>query len=881
MTQQAVDLFLDEIFSVAPVIRPDVYIASAVAQARRTLHHHEARTMPPPAYELETWLRPELLGPYETTLLATLLYSPGPVIVLRGGAGSGKSSVLGYLGRHVYECAAALPPGTLGLGYRTFIAQVDVQTLVPPLDFQSTEEPPIDSLLSHIAESLSTVAQSLEEADVKRVLAGVMNDRPTREPVSIRHNVSAALFRDCKPDSKHWQEASPAECLRLFGEAAAKLHADDHLVAWLAVFRTVHRELNGGDTRGNTWPVVLVLDNVDPLNAVQQSRLLRTLNRVTSGPEWGNSRIVLAARLSTFEQHISTLGFHYYDHDAADPADVVLVRTALAIFAPEAYGSFASASVAAKNHIYDALYELFAHLVDRGYFFDLLSAMSGTSIRNALGLAHDWCLSARINTLTQESWRKDEFQRQLRTALCKNYLQELAQRIGRQAQMVVHDLLARFDPQRVSVTLFSKELSDAITRVIHSAEPCRTFADGDRSPRAILGRKLQEGLLEALRTQAKDDPHGTLLCTVCSLMESASTLGMPADTVSEVAAKVASEFDGEPGDQPVVDALRGWVSSAITSCVSSRVKLREMERLRRAASFEHQGLHADAESSRFSAQMRLLSSSGPAGANVARALNAFALDEERICPVILRILYTLRYRGNADTTRANLIRSLKRHNYSDDEICTGLKAVLALPRRMVFSGIDDHFQGIDDWIASGDKIVKLSSAGVGYLDVLLHVPSYLQWCFQIRAVRNATGRPLELGSVRGRLTTALLGFELAIADEMARLDYAWKNAGSGTKPQVLRTTELTVQSASADVFFRSLDAFMSVYRLNISIRPSDAHPLANDAADWVELGKKTRTQLNTFFQTGNHTWNTIISDAEREVSLMRPARGGERALSRR
>ena len=110
--RQSLKLFLDQVFTTTAVAAPDVYIASAVAQARRSLNHGDARSIPPRSHDLDDWLQASSLGPYETKLLATLVHAPGPVIVLRGGTGSGKSSVLGYLTRHVAAAAARLPADT-------------------------------------------------------------------------------------------------------------------------------------------------------------------------------------------------------------------------------------------------------------------------------------------------------------------------------------------------------------------------------------------------------------------------------------------------------------------------------------------------------------------------------------------------------------------------------------------------------------------------------------------------------------------------------------------------------------------------------------------------------------------------------------------------
>jgi hypothetical protein len=740
----------------------------------------------------------------------------------------------------------------------------------------------VDGLLQFIATSIATSIGNLSESTAQKVISAMLCERAIGEPTGMRHTVAANIREACDPplnDSGKFDPPVPA--LTVFKKAVKQLPAPDQLVAWLSLLRSIHRELNDNNVERPEYPLLVVIDNLDPVDSSIQSGLLRTLMQMTSGPSWGKMRIVLGMRLSTYQQHMGALRFNAYDHEAADPSEMVLIRTVLALLAPDAYGSFKKASPRAQSAAYDALFELFSHMVDAGgHFSELLSAMSGTCIRHALSHAHRWCLSPRNGLVAQDAWKKHEFQQRLMEIICANYLEQLASRIGRESRKIIQSYANRFDISRTDPELLGLELADGVMHVLRSAEVCREFAGGDQSPRATLGRALQAGLVRELSNTAARPSvrhQTTLRCILRRLMELAISQQVDKSAVDETARYVCARL-GEIAATSTLASLSQlicWTQSGLDACTGVRSDLRSLNRQRRVAPAPELSGAADPETSRFDAETLLLASPDNYGRSIPRVLNVFSLDGAQVCPILLRILYLLRYSGQADVTRQHLLQRLACHQYSALDIESGLGKALSLDQRLIYSGLDDYFTKTDEWLSEGTKLVKLSSTGIGYLDVMLGIPSYLQWALSdLRQVREnlREGATDGRNSVRARLRAALEGFSLIIRDEKERLEHVYRSSGVSLKPEYLRVTELPVQSASAHTFFRVLDQFMHVYRVNIEnlqgSRTTEAGALARDATEWLRLATTTRQAHQELFQRPTPTWNQAIEHAKVDVAAI-------------
>jgi hypothetical protein len=127
-------------------------------------------------------------------------------------------------------------------------------------------------------------------------------------------------------------------------------------------------------------------------------------------------------------------------------------------------------------------------------------------------------------------------------------------------------------------------------------------------------------------------------------------------------------------------------------------------------------------------------------------------------------------------------------------------------------------------------------------------------------------------TVRHRLSFAQIGLELAWRDEMRRLEESWK----GTPPEVprqefLRCSELRRQSAAADVFFRSLEGFVQVYRVNVIAgrrAPEVTEDFKLDATQWLNLGKTMIEQHERLFGAIPDAWRRSLGRADSEVQRM-------------
>jgi hypothetical protein len=878
VVRNEVDLLLDRIFTQVPVITPNAFILSAVAQVRRTLDQHRSGTIPAPPYDFPAWLQGHALGPYESRLLAQLLYSPGPVVVLRGGTGSGKSSVLGYLTRHVNAAAERLGTKRPAVAYTRFFVLVDVQTLTGTrVDSEEPNPEDVRALLGDLAKAMLPTLKQLRDDDLGRVLLEALDDRPDDGPSGIRQMVMSDLRRRCDPPVDAWQSLSGRERFDLLRHAIDELSPGDQLTATLALFRGVHQLLNDGDVRAQEWPLVVILDNVDPLASAQQSALLQKLATLTSGPAWGNMRIAIGMRLSTYEQNIGAIPFNKYDHHATDPAEIVLLRTTLALLAPTALEEFKRLTPANQDLAYATILELFVHLVDRGgYFSELLSSMCGTNIRHALGHAHRWCLSIRVQRSAETKWRRAEFQGWLRSVLASAYLEDVAVRLGHGVMSYLREVAQVDDVTELNLERITTDLRNVVARVIESADVTKPIEVTDTGPRSTIAKILREGFAEEIRKSVPDSVANTTLCRgIRAAVEWCLEKRVPSEMVDAICSDLISYGAARANEQnEVLALLYGWVAEGIRR--STGRSAREWVRVRRA---KVPDLSTDPvpepEASRYLAESLLLQSRNMEGMDVPQALNVFSLDGRRACPVALRILYLLRFCGDAAVTRQRLLEALRGHGYSLEEIQAAISEAMSLSRRLIYSGVRDEFQGMDAWLRAPQRVVRLSSAGMAYLNTLLRVPAYLQWA--LRHVSDgdpqAQSNALRARSVRDRLATALQGFERVIGNEKGRIEQAWRDHKGASKVAFMQATELQIQNASADSFFKALDPFMHVYETNVRIhaerRSAEASALEADAAGWVALAKKTIEEHRRIFDRPVPSWATALAAAESDLDRIR------------
>lgn len=887
------DLFLDKVFNLSPVTRRDSYIASAVAQTRRSLNDHGLHTMPPASYDLPKWLRPETLGPYETRLLASLLYSPGPIIVLRGGTGSGKSSVLGHLCQHATAALKEVERAELPIFCGQMLIQIDLQTFPikahKVLDDSDTID--VSELLKSISDSLfAALGRTVKnDDDTGRILLDALCAED-EETMGIRHAVMYEVRQNCDPTPESWQTLSGTERFQAFRVATKTLPPGSQLVAALCVFRTLHRLLNKGRGEDSEWPIVIVLDNIDPLPPPYQSELLRTLSQITSGDSWGNMRVVLSMRLSTYEQHIGALRFNHYEHDAADPAEIVFVRTTIALLVPEAYPAFKTLKPQLQELAYATLLRLFGHLVDRGgHFSSVLSAMTGTNIRHALTHAHRWCVALSAKAGGETRGQRQAFQSWLRSALCRHYLDELGTRLEREVHTYLREIgtntadLSDLDTK--AMTTIAQGVAAVVRRALDTAEVFQSFRDDDASPRAVLAQVFRGGVFRELSPQqqgGEPSVNASLCAGLCRCLELSKQHGAAAqlDTFALNVAEILDSYS--TADNPDATLLYRWVGSAIRQVVGQKRSSKEWSRIARSATTAADTISGiwRTDSSRYEAETLLLSSKNDVNQEVPRCLNVFSIDGQRVCPVLLRLLYVLWFRGNTEVTRQHLLDSLLAHGYALQEVEQALSQAMSIDHRLIYSDIHDQFLGMNQWLKGPARVVRLSSAGMEYLQTLLAVPAYVQWA--LSGIAEVSESRAQIGgdvkTIRGRLLTARYGYELAIEKELHRIEERWKAHDGPNKANFIRCVELSVQSAPADIFFRALDPFMHVYRLNHNKFCVDrrnlaaAQEFADDAAGWVTLGRKTLDDHSRLFGSAVAAWVVHLRDAESDLQGMEVSR---------
>lgn len=928
LSTDPLDLVLDNVFSRHPVIDQRSYVMSAIVQLRHTMMRSNQRRAPATAaQELPEWLRcSERFGPYETKLLMRMFHAPGPTIVLRGATGSGKSSALGYLQRAVRRAVKRADRDHLPrFPYHQFIVQLDLQQVpgqsIDPDDDKITQAQ-FDKLMEYIAKLLAAPIGTLPSDALGEILLKCYADPLEDEEIlGARQAVLHDVRERCDPPPSSWSAVTPLERLRTLRAAIKSLDPCDQVMAWLLLYRTIEREINHGASESQTWPMILVFDNIDPLPMMLQQELLRVLTRMVSGATWGSVKLVLPMRLSTFEQHSAAFNFSVYDHESPDPADIIFARLTRFLMTPEVFGAFADAESIDQGVIYARLATLFVHLTDyQSYFRDLLVAMAGANLRSAFHYVQQWCLSGRLQPAHEALWKAAEFKEAFALALGRHALNELASGLGREALDYVRQLGEHWTPaelRKYGTASIVQGLCERVLKVLRGTEAFMPDTPEGSSSQSLDARSLRDAFVKALHEEIRllklspNDPgagsrsarsmgsatkilcHAISRCNERALRHEvdASFLrqiihAVNGQAIAGIRGLARSNHQSQERPLEVLELLSEWLSLALSLAGTETRSAREWRWFRKQpvnveSGNDKLGLPVSTELNRYEAERLLLVPGRDHGAAGRHVVNVFAVGRDSAAPVVLRALYYLRQRVDGHVTRGELFNFLKLHSYSDEEIMTAMVSMFNVEQRLIFSGVRDHLEGIERWLSESSRVVHLSNAGVGYITVLLVVPAYLQWALwdvsSIRAFALAKSSNIVEAQrqVRGRLLAARYGFEYIIDDERKRIEEAWASRGGRTRQQFIRMAELGVQNACCDVFFRSIESFMHVYKAHWSVQSgrsresrAEAEATASEALAWVDLGDEAIEHHRELFGTDIPAWSEALDHARRDVDTM-------------
>ena len=892
---------LNVIFVQMPVHATPQYLTSALSQLRRTLldHPRDSDTTAVTA-RLPLWLDANVqIGPYERSLFYRLLdESDGGVITIRGGSGSGKSSAFQHIERTANAAADQLV-WTNPYGLRRFFFVIDLQATCGRIQALRSADgtvavDAVTILLQDIAGMLDTIfTRHFTHDAFRRLVDDALKFQSGSEHYTNLETAQAHLSREL--DGRDTTTMKIADYIRLFNGLEESERVPVRLMLFTQLARALEREQRA---------LVMVLDNIDPLPVVVQNKLVNILSTAVSSQMWRPLRVVVLTRISTAIHHLGVLNPVVVDHESVDPADMVLYRLTWFFLSMGTFPTFTEQPDEVRNAVVGRLFELWRHLVDtRGAMRRLLSAMAGTNIRNAFAYATAWCLSRRFTPDIYSAQILDEFQSHVQMLFGIHLVTELDATLGRivDSQFSVSEieqlrLAIYIDSPTVAIESQGVRLADAMLTLLDDlyllGDRAKNGHDSIRHQACIIGRELLADTLT--RPDAAQRVTWLLHLALSTAVKRLAAL-QPADETSVGQAvvgtfaarlrQVAESVDGAAHDR--VTRLIDWIAETARRATDNPIAESDVARrmiLRDDFDVTLRGRSGRAVfeplTSRFQAAAILVNPSPGDPTVEPNALNVFALDRSSVAPAILRLLYLLAVRGKA--TVRELYSDLLWHGFSADEIYVALLRMAHINVRLIFAGLSDSNDDLDPWLKS-DRSVYLSAAGRGYFSVVVQSPAYLQWAFSdIAEVRReaANAGVGDATSFLDRIQAALIGFEVSIARELAMLKATWDSTGARHEGDMalrrsLSAEEVSCQSVTADVFFRSYPAFIYAlfsHFMKLS-RDSSRNVTAitdvrNAATKWRSWGRQWLDEHAEYFRRRYEPWQERLDIANSDVEAI-------------
>jgi hypothetical protein len=784
----------NEVFNELPVAGVSDFVASASFELRKALKHGEVMdyiTVSRP--DLPEWLQtnqPSWLGPYEETMLARLLFETRDISIVRGGTGSGKSSLIKIILRHTGEIASR-QKWSEQFVVKSFVHCIDMQSAKDGIqrNDETSLEHDVEDLLKRFHNSLRASLRHLLPTPSTKALAALYTNAVwgnegqeaglgiTTEVESVQH-----LLRDrLRMEREEWNECDPRRQVELF-EGVVDGLADSHhrVVASLLPFVQLGRIHKA---EGRTF--LLLLDNLDPLPAPLQLSFYRTLRTFFVGPHTSDTgfRIVLFLRLSSAVDSINAYpDFTICAHGCPDPADVVFFRLSQFLLQPARYMAFTRLQPELQELALARLRRLWLALSEvTSPFSEMLSALAGTNIRNAFAYVKKWCLSSGL-PLKQDSQRHSEFQATVLSPLLLTYI---CDEIGRAAvrgmrphlsQQALHRNIQAYGASKYAALLGVK-LCEIVVEVLRDTAflsgSAKATAEHPRDHVSVAAAALAEAQLKEnkggfppgdsvwsfqLQQLIQDVARYYGSCAPKSDDECADVngffgrlFGVFRQYIPKRCQWYANTRHFEVGEltrwkiehlsttaENALNQMPEQQPAPIQSILLQRRPLRRLNVLRedtRLGASRYQLARSLVDSGK---EAEILVETPSADQLPPAAFNVFSVDARRICPAGLRILARL-----YDTTRepvqgstasvmniARLIEDFERHGYTRDDLQDALEEMVRPERRLVYSGISDWFDGVERLFGERNRHLRLTWAGVGYYHSLLNVPAFLQWSFQ-------------------------------------------------------------------------------------------------------------------------------------------------------
>lgn len=789
--------FLEDMLSTHPAGSLDLYITSATMDVRRAMQRQSAnveekvlwnqvRTLPP-------WVpKDKSLPPWEAQLISEM-FGRRPVVVVQGGAGSGKTSARTFLQLFCKDLVADSSADVESLQHA--ILSVDLQTEAQALKERVKNEKERliqeELFLTNFASKLNFLIQhnvpsSLISWAFKKSFLDVESDGNITASKAVALEVTEnflaknpeILGKDGEVDESAISWAKIKSCL---GETLKTGHEQI-----IARYRLLHilGELVWSE---HQRPLVLSIDNIDPFPEYLQQRLIRTFesNAYTSTSSRNPSKfnIVLFARLSTTTQNdgaLDSVGAKFVSFHAPDPADLVFYRVSEFLVAPYTFDSFKSLDPEVQINNLSRVSAFWEHLVDtRGGLSSLLSGLAGSNGRTAHKLATEWIKSPRLDRVSMELPREQGLKRAIALAV----LARIARSFGRSIQVISEENCARqlnVSRQELLAEVLIKT-GECLATLLENYGVFETPSGTNNGPRRRIHHSINKIMIELVNSSRETDlvdAAGESIFNEIYLakervvaIDGESTIFTSlTETVERYVANRSKDLESK---SEIERSLLAWIGRMILigNRYNSEARVNSgFSRFIHAELF-NQAPRAVLRPTRWQAASILVSPSREYGKSEFGAVNIFSANFERICPVALHTLCILQELDGGISPRV-ITEHLKEWGFKKQQRYDGFREMVRVDNRLIYSRVQDLRDGLDAWLSDPFNKLQISSAGSSYLSSVVSIPAYLQWSLlsikSIRAKLGANQLRDNEGSALGRLKLVLEALKLVREDEIER-----------------------------------------------------------------------------------------------------------------
>ncbi len=855
-----------------PTDSPGRYLRSALLDLRRARNSETEQVDDVLVFEERhsdlPWFPGDTALPPCEDLALSLLFSEKPLRVVSSGTGSGKSSVVSFLAGlfRALSREKRIPRNNLLI--------IDLQTLDPTkywdlCDTRKEKEKIRQAFLIAVAHVLDARLKSrFGSALLVDSFLGLFPQKKNRSPTPAHFkNGIVDQFQDKLgriigtkqiPADLDWSELSQ-ELLPVAKARANHLHKGlaphDHLQLRILVMQELAFRLSDADS----MPTSLVLDNVDNFPEFLQRTLVRSLATSTAPGCYMNDRVVnppfsltIFVRLSTAENIAHSFGQYssIEPYPAPNPTDIVFLQLTKHLWLPDRPDLLKRLDPADRKQLLARAWYLWRSLAVPSPLERILSARSGTNIRNALLYARRWLLSPRIQQCPPP--RRD-YQRQIKTVLLAAVVIQRFEAAARWS----------FETERVNRTPGESRVALAerlLESFLDSLAKAGTFGDSETYAQAedfrhrlhaVCGTNQGSGLL----SQKFQKVRATCLSILVDGL--AQHFGKRKLTPTEVRraferAKASFKPDADSWRQwlfgPLLDRLmesdlRGSRRSQTESSERIRQRRPGIEKvLKPLLSTTKRRLRTqEALPSNWLGASVLIAPDEAIGPHSTSATNLFTVSGETLLEIPLVVLAILA-EAKTQVYTGTLKRELRERGFTDhSQVIAALMELVRFDQRLIYSGVRDDRDGVERWWSGGANKVSPSAAGTRFIFTLTYFPAYVQWCLLgIGEFR----RSLEITEAWHRRTTALgridrvrQVFEQALDRERER-----------TRPRVERGTlhlaeEDGIRNSLMPIswcYFNCLPSFLE------DIGRSRARPrhIKRVAKDWLRLAEP----IQAFYQ---------------------------------